>query len=435
MMANHHRRLETIQRLLAMTERRQEKSEALGLIEQEEWGQLYQLFQNQPDEVQRPCRAFDRIYLVERQYPTMFHLLCDRDSVPAPLIRLAASIYPQAITMVYRGFHNEATPLQRICRIQDSAEKLRILLRYVENPSESILMCDRNGDSALHYACFYNASLETLQELVKVNPSILQLTTNEGRQAITTLLMSYHSPRFLFVRRILDGEALTTTPHFQEFWRKAEFLALETFRQSPLCPKVVTNDLVLHGLLASGEENVQEKINILDSFHYGNLMHLCLIMRPSLARVLDAAGNLPLHAFVGRQNSRSTNMYNIENLLKAFPEAAKLRNFAGDTPLMIAIRNKLGLRHGLGDLIEAAPEAALMRDRDGNFPLMMAIRSRLPLKDGLNKLFEAAPKVALCRDPATGLYPFQLAATVAGRTAVNTAYTLLLAQPDLALRH
>ena len=85
----------------------------------------------------------------------------------------------------------------------------------------------------------------------------------------------------------------------------------------------------------------------------------------------------------------------------------------------------------LRELLEAHPQAATARNNAGDTPIHMAIRERIAWEDGLGEIVSMNRDVFELRDQRTGLYPFLLSASLGGNVAVNTTFSLLRAKPDL----
>lgn len=92
-----------------------------------------------------------------------------------------------------------------------------------------------------------------------------------------------------------------------------------------------------------------------------------------------------------------------------------MRDKQGRSPLAIAATSPVANRScdvstKIELLLREYPGAAKIPDSLGRLPLALAIESRIPWDEGTNALLRAEPQALLMRDPATGLYPFMLAA-------------------------
>lgn len=404
------------------------------LIEEQQWEQVRQHLMVHPEEAARmvnPSLGW-----------TKLHWLCSMGSTPASLVDLVASLYPDAITMADNRYGD--TPLHLACRnAQVTAQKTKFLLHHLErhqrkqqeslpestdgptiineeNDSQDkldpearsssspplssppivlhgVLLRNRFGGTALHSACNHNALLEVLMDLVRANPRLPSVTTFDGIHPVSALYTSYIQTitGHMAVARRLKGEEVTGSSHFQRFWAKVVFLstAAVVVQNPPVPPvtdptttnRVHTPDrsrLVLHGLLRTSSMLV-------------NFYKLALKHDPDLARVGDENGNYALHLLVNRRPYRLKEREAMEATLDAATLVAHVRNHAGDLPLLAAIRNKI------------------------------------PWSKGLDLLVQRAPTTVQRRDISTNLLPFQLAASVGGKVALDNTYELLCIQPDL----
>jgi hypothetical protein len=130
-----------------------------------------------------------------------------------------------------------------------------------------------------------------------------------------------------------------------------------------------------------------------------NFFKVALKRNRLLAQTSDKDGNLPLHRILG------------------------------DRPF------RLKEKEAICDLLQAFPGAALHCNHTGQFPLLIALYNKIPWENGVNELVRVGPRALELRDSLTGLYPFQIAAAVGGRYALETTYHLLRPQPDLLRRH
>lgn len=210
------------------------------------------------------------------------------------------------------------------------------------------------GETALHSAANHNADLSALLLLVIANPALVTVTTHEGIHAVTALWLAYDQtiPGHTIVSRILNGEAVDI-PSFEPFWCKVEYLAIFYFAMSTSCPEnlpdeTTVQDYVLNGMLLC---NVPI-----------DMIKVCLKLRPTAARFLDADGNLPLHVLVEKRPYPLKERELLEACLKSYSSAASIRNHPGDVPLQIAIRNKIPISNGVDLLLLAFPNIARCRD-------------------------------------------------------------------------
>lgn len=356
-----------------------------SLMEEQRWDQVRSYFENNPEEAKR---------MVNPRFGwTKLHWLCTTGSTPSSLIDFVASLYPEAITMPDARYGD--TPLHLACRnAQVTSSKPKYLLnRLVEFQSQNssasdssmfdgVLIRNRFGGTALHSACNHNATLEVLEALVNLNPKLLAVATLDGIYPLSALYTAYIQtiPGYMAVARMLNGEEVHSS-HFDRFWKKVVFLTTADMRDQKVPDP---SRLILHGLVRR-------------SCLLVNFYKLALKCDPTLAMAADEQGDLALHLLVDHRPFRLKEREAIEATLEASTEAASKRNNAGSLPLLTAIRNKI------------------------------------PWYCGMDLIAEAAPMTVQRRDVETNLLPFQLAAAVGGKSALDTIFQLLSMQPDLLL--
>ena len=408
--------------------RRRELEEEEGLdniIKSSDWDRVREWFVAHPPSPQPSSDAGStRVLSMQRRHRRghRLHQLCSIGSCPSSLIDLVASQYPDAVSEPDFSRYGD-TPLHVACRnSQTSTDKVRVLLQHLrricdvqgENPScEAILVRNTFGGTALHSAANHNAVIDVLEMLVNCNPSILKVkTTRDGVHAVSALWSSYIQtiPGYMSVSKILEGGDVGggivedgVGGHFERFWKKVEFLASEYYFLTScgggssdaaagaaddadgVDPTLRREDCVLHGLLMC---NVA--IN----------MYRVALRRPNSRKMAATAdrrdGNLALHRLVRDRPFRLKERDAIVETVRAYPGAVRVGNGDGDAPLAVAIRNKVPYTNGVDAIVGADPDSTLR-----------------------------------CRDAETGLYPFQLAAAVGGKVALETTYRLLRTLPDL----
>lgn len=334
---------------------------------------------------------------------TVLHLLCRKPPVPMELLREVLNLYPEAARVQERLYL--ATPLHiLVWTSQRTCGKVELLLKYMK--PEDLELRNRFGGTPLHSACGSQASLQVIQQIVRKNPSIVSAKTFEYSHTALTALWQSHLQSIqghMQIARILRGNEVNEG-HFDRFWGKVKFLATAAFQQSSgvIREKKETNshrttvdadthtsmmgisygsDHLLHGLL-----ELRAPLNALI---------VAIKLYPEGVSVADDYGNFPLHSVISQRPFRAKDVEIIRELLEVKPAIASKKNYAGDTPIFIAIRERMAWDEGLGDLVKACPN------------ILGSI------------------------DLHTGLYPFLLAASLSGKVAVNTTYQLLSQQPDL----
>lgn len=375
-------RLFGISALLAISEQLYSMEGLEALIDSQRWEEVRQHLLMQP-------QGFETIvHSSSGWYP--LHWLCAIGSTPASLIELAVEAFPGGLTVPDRRYSD--TPLHLCCRhSQVTTSRSKALLSHYPSGSKDILARNVLGGTCLHSAVNHNANIEVIKAIVEVNPKIARVRTYEGAHVISALWNSYLQTiqGHMCIARALKGhpDDKVSDSHFVRFWDKAEYLALQSFRQSETCPGKVKDtdkdptELMIHALL-------QCDINV-------QMYKLALKLYPNGLSARNAHGDLPLHVLIQNRPFRLKERDAILATVAAFPDAAKLPNDQGENPLFIGIRNKV------------------------------------PWENGLDSLVAASPSIIETPDNETGLLPFQVAASVGGNVSVNTTFNLLTIRPDL----
>jgi len=126
---------------------------------------------------------------------------------------------------------------------------------------------------------------------------------------------------------------------------------------------------------------------------------------PESASILNGERKLPLELALesehptgdsyGKPWGRPWEDGGIGSLLKAYPEAAKIRSLAtGKLPLEIALENHREWDDGINTLLEANPEAARSCNPfNGKLPLELAIEKEIHFDEGVYRLLELSPVI------------------------------------------
>ena len=352
----------------------------LELIEAGHWDLLRIRIMENKEEIKKTDEITGR---------TILHQLAYKPPVPDDIFQLVVETYPEAAKVQEKLYGT--TPLHILCwTSQRSTRKVQILLKHME-PAD-LLRRSYFGGTALHSACGSNANIDVIKAIVKPNPSIVLAKTHGKsilyKQTALIALWQCHLqtiPGHMQIARILQGEDVRER-HFERVWEKIIFLACEAFKVSPSYQKGEIEEseienYALHGLLSLKAPVALYKVAIK--------------RHPKWTAYPDGNGNYPLHNILTTRPYRVKDVEIITELLKAFPEVASKKNKKGESPIFVAIRERLGWEEGLGQIVNAKPE------------------------------------ILASTDDETGLFPFLFAATLGGRVAIESTFHLLSSKPDL----
>jgi len=346
-----------------------------GLIEDMKWEKLRVAVHERKEEL----REVD-----DRRGWTILHYLCALPPVPTDIFRSVVELFPEAATIRDKKWGQ--TPLHVLCwNSQKTVSKVQILLKHMG--SDDLLIGTHLGGSALHCACSGHAFLPVHKELIRANPEIVLVKSREYKH--TALVALWHShlntiQGHMQVARILKGE-IVDEGHFKRFWEKVVLMATTAFRLSPTYSPEMEDDIekyALHGL-----QYLRAPLK---------MQQVAIKLHPEWVSVADNEGNYPLHNVVIRRPFRIHDVQLIKTLVASYPEAASKQNTRGDSPIFIALRERMAWDAGVKALVSAQPDILSSMDRE------------------------------------TGLYPFLLAASLDGKVAVETTFQLLSAKPHVA---
>mmetsp|Transcript_21704 Transcript_21704/g.53829 ORF Transcript_21704/g.53829 Transcript_21704/m.53829 type:complete len:378 (+) Transcript_21704:156-1289(+) len=355
------------------------------LVAEGQWNVVRDWFEAHPEEI--------RGKIDPSNGSTILHALCFSTHTPVSLLEFVADTWPEALTIQENKYG--ATPLHLLCwTLQRNPEKIDVLLKRMK-PEDLMIRNRVLGSTVLHSACGSHADISVIKAIIEKHPPVLLAKTFDQHTALYALWNSHlqsipvhmQIANILRAKEIPDEQAMGEL--FRRFVAKVNFLAIERFKLSDACPdpqetrKEELSKYILHGLL-----DMKAPLNAL---------LMTLKMHPESASYPDTEGNFPLHHAVMRRPFRVKYTKLLRELLQAYPEATGKRNVAGDAPIHIAIRERMAWEDGLGEIVEKNCDAVGLVDRQ------------------------------------TGLYPVLLSASMGGNVAVNTAFCLLTARPEIVM--
>jgi ankyrin repeat protein len=369
------------------------------LIKDGQWNLVRDWYEAHPEEI--------RGHVDPSNGSTVLHAICSISSAPLSLHEFVADVWPEALTI--QEYKYGATPLHLLCwTIQRHSKKIEVLLERMK-PEDLMIRNRVSGSTILHSACGNHADLSVVKAIVQKYPPVLLAKTFDQHTALHALWHSHLTsiPVHMQIAHIMQknscsyhrnstNDSLSTRINehdtgklFRRFLSKVYFLAMQSFKLSSACPNP----------LQAGEEKLSNYIlhGLLDLKAPLNAILMALKLNPDLASYPDVEGNFPLHHAVIRRPFRVKYTKLLRELLIAYPKAAGRRNAAGDSPVHIAIRE------------------------------------RMAWEDGLDQIVATDCSVLGLPDQQTGLHPYLLCASLGGNVAVNSVFCLLLAKPDLLM--
>lgn len=321
--------------------------------------------------------------------------------------------------------HDQSTALQVACATGASAAVIQTLLR------EAALTCEpRKTDFDMMKVWVTQADQQGSTPLSEL---VVQYTL-ECRSAMS-------NPRSLPLEQIVDiAQECQRSPLFQTFWTKVELL----IRAASFIEDHATDDFILHGAAAVAQSCPAILTDLILRCYVEE------ISQPNLK------GWWPLHTSIasscnsdnGHRILRQQQLYFFDCLLRLYPLAATTPVPGSPTRIHSQSPLCLAIVKGHGD----------WHDHQGNLNHTRARHYINARDDGgsgsggmLARLWRVSPQSIGHRDASTGLYPFQLAASVRRRPSIsqgnttsqekeqglwqlNTIYNLLRVHPLSLLR-
>jgi len=303
---------------------------------------------------------------------TAFHVTCCW-SPPIDVVRDFISFFPFT---TFAQSNNGSTPLHLACGNAASAEMVSLLLSPCDSLSGcfnenkqgqccTLITCRDKGWTPLHYAIVADASFDTLRVILEYNPKVAFVKDKEGRTALDILCHSYHSALVAILDRMPDSIYNECSDFLQGIGND--------FRNMELSEKSIVKDFFSRAslLIRALSSHKASKTNDLKSNDLANgLAHTIAGLEsnfPPLAlkfilkliahqlKEKDENGNLPLH--IACCNAIPGTSPILKMILAAYPEATRVRNFAGHLPLHLRLRNSSEVQNNevLFMLVQANP--------------------------------------------------------------------------------
>jgi len=312
----------------------------------------------------------------EERDHSLLYLVGSIGSSPVDAVRLIAKAYPEAITMTNTKYGD--TPLHAVCRhSQTSSSRVQALLELVPlDAHEAMLHRNHFSGTVLHAAVCHNATISALEALIAANPKLIHIKTREqGTHALSALWFAYMQTiqGHMIIAQSLKTKDVPEAGHFARFWAKCALLAEASYGSD-----YQSRADMLHALVRAGVPF--------------DMIRLTLCLHAQGIRQPDKDGNTLLHWCLLNRPYRLKESELIGLIVNEAPETATLLNNAGESPLHLAIINKM------------------------------------PWTDCMDKVVAAAPSMIHTRH--NGLLPFQYMACTGGKYCLEATYHLLRQEPS-----
>ena len=327
----------------------------------------------------------------------------------------------------YQEGDNLETPLYVACQNQPPLQLVQTLLTICP---EATSTKSRQGDIPIHIACRYDAHISVLQALLECDPRTATYRTRFGTTPLIALWEPYCRILQMNARRTNETmiSLARTNPTLHQRYvqiqhcyvvlmdrsvRIEEKCQLDVFRNDNAFHEKWTITLELLKAVAVYRENYHVSTLRALSFS-GYLVHAAVALKssggplwvlfyvathfPEQYTMVDGTGRLPLHIAIGPENSLGTGMSNT-------------RQTSSHQHWKFAPKEYWSIRLSL----HFYPKSALLFDPNeptGRYPLHTAIYHGHQWHYGVHLIVDAAPIMLHQIDPTTGIFPFQLAATV-----------------------
>jgi ankyrin repeat protein len=393
------------------TDRQQPDSSTLSsLVQAYDWANVLARVASHPSETRVPS--------VEGRTP--LHHACELDA-PAVVIQTLMNACPEASLMIGTS---GMTPLHIACSSYHASTHVVRVLLDLGRP-EQCQIRDLDGDTPLHTACRCGAPFDVLECLLQAYPEAVNQRDNEGLTPLLRLWVRYN---VILGARVIEGVQGPgdLTGELGEAWQKTELLLRCAYTGTvPTDGELIGR--ILH--MASYVDCPRPVVKIACLLYPHQLSEMddlgrTPLMLASQAPVfkvpnLSDEGFTVLEDVVYGNESEDESDDIIEGGEEDFDRPAP-RAAGYPPPTVVSIVLQASLDNGFF--------SALWPDRSGQLPLHAAIATGKKWNEGVKDLLEAYSEALTVPHPATGLYPFMMAAL---HDDLETTYQVLRSTPAL----
>lgn len=380
-----------------------------SLVQAYDWANVLARVASHPSET--------RVTSVEGRTP--LHHACELDA-PAVVIQSLLNACPEASLMIGSS---GMTPLHITCSsYHASIHVIRVLLDL--GRPEQCQIRDLDGDTPLHTACRCGAPYDVLECLLQAYPNAVNQRDNEGLTPLLRLWVRYNV--ILGSRVIEDFQGPgDLTGELGDAWQKTELLLRCAYTGSVPGDGDPQGRILHMASYVDCPRSVVKMACVLYPYQLSEMDEegrtpLMLASQAPIFKVpnLSDEGFTLLEDVVYGNESEDESDEVFDDDLEEFGRRSPVA--PGQHPTVISIVLEASLDNGFF--------SALWPDKSGQLPLHAAVATGKKWSEGVKDLFEAYTEALTVPQPATGLYPFMMAAE---RDDLETTFLLLRSSPSL----
>jgi ankyrin repeat protein len=260
--------------------------------------------------------------------------------------------YPRLCQATYQFIghdENEIYPLHFLCSVNAPVSTIRLCYRA----NEGAMRCN-NSDigTPLHYACFYDTSIDLIQYLIMKEPKSLARVNIDGRTPFLLTCLNSNVNTNLDIVSVV-GMLSINTSRSDRFGNKPLHLVCSNVKPTIELIELiasVTKDVNAFAMNRSG----QTPLHLAVAYPKADLTTVKTLIKMQIDTAAqfttDKKGQTPLHVAVGCYGSlhdKKSHAYDkniIYYLARKYPQTLHIQDLVGNTPMDIAQQLNLGSR-------------------------------------------------------------------------------------------
>jgi Ankyrin repeats (many copies) len=382
-----------------------------SLVQAYDWANVLARVASHPSET--------RVTSLEGRTP--LHHACELDA-PAVVIQSLLNACPEASLMIGSS---GMTPLHIACSsYHASIHVIRVLLDL--GRPEQCQIRDLDGDTPLHTACRCGAPHDVLECLLQAYPNAVNQRDNEGLTPLLRLWVRYNVILGSRVIEDVQGPG-DLTGELGDAWQKTELLLRCAYTGSVPGDGEPPGRILHMASYVDCPRSVVKMACVLYPHQLSEMDEqgrtpLMLASQAPIFKVpnLSDEGFTVLEDVVYGNESEDESDDVFDDDLEEFGRQSPVTSGHHHHPTVVSIVLQASLANGFF--------SALWPDKSGQLPLHAAVATGKKWGEGVKDLFEAYSEALAAPQPATGLYPFMMAAE---RDDLETTYLLLRSSPSL----